>query len=109
MAGLQGQNQLLDFLRALRKRRWQVFVPALLISTLGGSFAVIVPKRYELKTRIEINQSPRLGPDSQDRNPQEAAVRREAPSASDHIVNYNRVKEIIERNPAMWPEYVRAP
>src|SRR5206468_4014668 len=53
MAGIQGPNQLVDLLRALKRRRYQVIVPALLVATLGIAFAVIVPKRYRVSTRIE--------------------------------------------------------
>jgi uncharacterized protein YdcH (DUF465 family) len=108
MAGLQGPNQLLDFLHALRRRRYQVLVPALLVSTIGIALAVIVPKRFRISTRIEITEGTRVEPDYRLKNPQESGPRREAPSASEHIVHYNRVKEVIERNLAQWPEYVQA-
>ncbi len=107
MAAIQGQNQIQDFLRALFKRRWQVGVPALLVATFGACFAVIVPKTYKLWTRIEISET-RLEPDSRQRNPQEMAAKREAANAKEHVQNYVRVREIVERNPGLWPEYVNA-
>jgi len=107
MAG--GPNQLLDLLRALKRRRYQIAVPAVLVATIGIAFAVIVPKRYRVQTRIEISDRTRVEFDSRLRNPQEVAVRREASSASDHIRNFKRIKEVIEGNLAQWPEYVKAP
>jgi capsular polysaccharide biosynthesis protein len=101
-----GQNQLLDLLRVLRRRRYQVLVPALLVASVGIAFAVIVPKRYRVLTRIEISDRTRVEFDSRLKNPHEVAVRREAPSASDHIRNYMRIKEVMERNLSQWPEYV---
>lgn len=100
-------NQLLEFLHALRRRRYQVLVPALLVATLGTCFAVIVPKTYKISTRIQINEA-RIEPEFRRANPQESGVRREAYSAYDHVVHYERVKEIIDRNLAQWPEYVQA-
>src|SRR5262245_24091293 len=101
----QGPNQLLDLVRALKRRRYQVVVPALLVATLGSSFAVIVPKTYRVATRIEISDRLRAESDFRLRNPQENAVRREAPSAAYHVRNYKRIKDIIESNYALWPEY----
>lgn len=100
-------NQLLEFLHALRRRRYQVLVPALLVATIGICFAVIVPKTYQISTRIQINEA-RIEPEFRRANPQESGVRREAYSAYDHVVHYERVKEIIDRNLAQWPEYVQA-
>ena len=100
-------NQLLEFLHALRRRRYQVLVPALLVATIGICFAVIVPKTYQISTRIQINEA-RIEPEFRRVNPQESGVRREASSAYDHVVHYERVKEIIDRNLSQWPEYVQA-
>jgi capsular polysaccharide biosynthesis protein len=100
-------NQLVDLLRALRRRRYQVLVPAALVATVGICFAVIVPKRYRVSMRIEIGDRMRVESDTRLKNPLDTAVRKEAPLAYDHIVNYKRVKEAVEANLAMWPEYVR--
>jgi len=108
MAGIQGSNQLLDLLRALKRRRYQVIVPALLVSTLGIAFAVIVPKRYKVSTRIEISDRTRVETDARLRNPQEVAIRREASAAYDHLVNFARVRKVIEGDLAAWPEYRQA-
>lgn len=105
MAGIQGANQLFDLLRALKRRRYQVMVPALLVSSLGIALAVMVPKRFKVTTRIEIMDSARVG----SKNPQDVSSRREVYSVSDHIRNFARVKGVIEGNLAQWPEYVKAP
>jgi len=107
MAATPVPNQLLDLLRALRRRRYQVIVPALLVATLGIAFAVIVPKRYRVSMRVEIGDRTRVETDPRLRNPQDVAVRREAASASDHIHNAKRVKDAVEANLTLWPEYVQ--
>jgi capsular polysaccharide biosynthesis protein len=101
----QGPNQILDLLRALRRRRYQVLVPACLVWSIGIAFAVIVPKRYKVTTRIEISDRTRIETDYRLRNPQETAVRREATSAFEHVVHFARVKQVVEQNQADWPEY----
>jgi len=103
MAEIQGQNQLLDFLRALKRRRRQVLVPAVLFVSLV-LFAVIVPKKYRLTMRMEI-ASDASQSDARAKSTQELAVRREAPAVSDHTRNYSRVKDVIDRNLRLWPEY----
>src|SRR5262245_14214733 len=100
-------NQLLDFLRALRRRRYQVVVPALLVATLGIALAVIYPKRYKVSMRIDIGDRTRVETDPRLRNPQEVAVRREAPSAFEHIANFTRVKDFVQSNLSLWPEYAQ--
>lgn len=108
MAGIQGPNQLIDLLRAFKRRRYQVIVPTLLVATFGIAFAVIVPKRYRVSTRIEISDRTRVETDARLRNPQEVAIRREASSAFDHLVNFARVKKVIDGDLASWPEYRQA-
>src|SRR5262245_6256735 len=101
-------NQLLDLLRALRRRRYQVVVPAVLVWSLGISFAVIVPKRCKASMRIDVRDRTSVESDTRLKNPQEVALRREAPSVFEHINNYTRVKDFVESNLSLWPEYVQA-
>lgn len=103
---LEGPNQLLDLLHALKKRRWQVAVPAVLLATVGIAFGVIVPKKYRLTMRVEITQTQRLESDRRLKDPRESAIVREGPSASEHIKNFARIKSVIQENLQLWPEYV---
>jgi uncharacterized protein involved in exopolysaccharide biosynthesis len=103
---LEGPNQLLDLLHALSKRRWQVAVPAALLATVGIAFGVIVPKKYLLSMRIELTQTQQLESDRRLRDPRESAVIREGPSASEHVKNFNRIKNVIKDSAAQWPEFV---
>lgn len=103
---LEGPNQLLDLLHALKKRRWQVVVPAALLATVGIAFGVIVPKKYRLTMRVEIQQTQRLESDRRLRDPRESAIVREGPSASEHVKNFARIKNVIQENLRLWPEYV---
>ncbi|MFN0243011.1 MAG: GumC family protein [Planctomycetota bacterium] len=51
---IESRGQLLDFLEVLRRRSWQVILPAALVITLGAAFAVFVPKKYLVTTQIEL-------------------------------------------------------
>lgn len=51
---VESQTQLQDFLQILKRRRWQVILPALVVLALGVAFAVIVPKKYVARTQVEL-------------------------------------------------------
>lgn len=51
---IESRGQVLDFLEVLRRRSWQVILPAALVITLGAAFAVFVPKKYVVTTQIEL-------------------------------------------------------
>ena len=100
-------GQIEEFLRVLHKRRWQILLPAVFVLTLGAAFAVIVPKKYVLETRVEIRES-RVESDYALRDPQSQATVRELPNVLQHVRHYNRIKQVIELQKELWPEYVRA-
>ncbi len=93
-------GQIQEFLDIFKKRRWQVILPALFVLGLGSVFAVIVPKKYVVETRVEL-----LHPSGQFGDPEEAATLREISNAEFHIKNYRRVQEVIESEG--WMEYAR--
>ena len=47
-------GQIQDFLEILKKRKWQVLLPIAYTLTLGAAFAVLVPKKYECTTEVEL-------------------------------------------------------
>ncbi|MBK7876619.1 MAG: hypothetical protein IPJ77_12880 [Planctomycetes bacterium] len=51
---VETQSQLQDFLGVLRRRKWQILLPAAFVIALGGAFAVVVPKKYVVKTQVEL-------------------------------------------------------
>ena len=100
-------GQLQEFLRVLKRRRWQIVLPALFVFTLGCAFAVIVPKKFVVRTRIEIRESRTEG-DYLLRNPRETATAREIQNAELHIKHYNRILTIVEEQGKHWTEFVKA-
>ena len=69
-------SQIQEFLGVLRRRRWQVFLPALYVFVLGSAFAAIVPKKYVVTATFEVKET-RNPLDSQLKNVQDTAVARE--------------------------------
>jgi len=51
---VESRGQLAEFLDVLRRRRWQVLLPAAFVLAFGLAFAVIVPKKYLVKTQVEL-------------------------------------------------------
>lgn len=51
---VESQTQLQDFLDILKRRKWQVILPAAIVLALGSAFAVIVPKKYVARTQVEL-------------------------------------------------------
>lgn len=51
---IEQQGQLQEFLGILKRRKWQVLLPAFVVIALGIAAAVIVPKKFVAKTQIEL-------------------------------------------------------
>ncbi|MDP6990133.1 MAG: Wzz/FepE/Etk N-terminal domain-containing protein, partial [Planctomycetota bacterium] len=50
-------GQLQEFLDILRQRVWQIVLPTLFSVSLGVGFAVVVPKKYEVTTQVELRET----------------------------------------------------
>jgi len=99
------QSQLGDFLRLLRRRRWQIVLPAAFVLTLGSAFAVVVPKKYVVETRIEIRET-RVEGDYQRRNPGQTSPVKEVQNAEEHVKHYARIVDLVEKQGRLWPDFV---
>ena len=98
---IDSAGQIGDFLNILRKRRAQVVMITLTVVTFGTVFAVIVPRKFVVETRVEL-----LDQEGQVRNPAEAATVKEMPNSESHIKDYQRVKAVLEED-LNDPEYGR--
>ncbi|MBL8860663.1 MAG: hypothetical protein JNK02_01510 [Planctomycetes bacterium] len=81
---VETRGQLQEFLGLIARRRWQVILPAALVLSLGVFFAVVVPKRYVVKTQVE------LRPVAVSVSPKEAA------NAQFQIKSRERVKKVTQ-------------
>ena len=94
-------GQLQEFLEILKKRKWQITLPALLLLSLGICFAVIVPKKFLVETQVELREI-FLG-EGQDKaaSQQAQAIAENAPQ---QILSPKRITEVLET--LKWPEYL---
>ncbi len=53
---IESQGQLQEFLGILKRRKWQVLLPASIVLAFAIAAAVIVPKKYVARTQIELRQ-----------------------------------------------------
>ena len=102
---IEAPGQLQEFLEILRKRKWQVILPAAFILALGSAFAVLVPKKYIVETQVELRATIIDDLDGE-RSPLSSQAR-EAQNAALHIKAPNRVRKVIEDR--RWTDYLALP
>jgi len=108
MADGNPSGQIQEFLHVLKRRRWQIVLPALFVLTFGTCFAVIIPKKYVVDTRIMVKES-RNPFDQGLRNRNESATGREMENVESHIIHFNRIERIVGKELIdQWKEYDRA-
>lgn len=92
---VETRGQLQDFLEILKKRSWQVILPAAFVIALGSAFAVLVPKKYVAKTQVELRP---IGL---------SVSSKEASNAPFQIKSIQRIKKVLQdlKN----PEYLAIP
>lgn len=101
---VESQGQLQEFLAVLARRRWQIAIPFAFALALGALAATIVPRKYEVTTRIELREA-RVSEDPQLRNPEQTPTSREIYNAVYQIQHFERVRKIIEKD-LRWPEFL---
>jgi uncharacterized protein involved in exopolysaccharide biosynthesis len=97
----QGQGQLHEILGVVRRRALHVVVPATLVIALGASAAKLLPRKYTVKTGLELReQTLPLGGFGFDSK----AIQRDISSTPWQIRQIERVRRVIEK--LEWPDYV---
>lgn len=108
MADVASSGQLHEFLRVLRRRRWQIVMPAIFVLALGTVFAVLVPKQYVIMTRVELLEGQRADTDQALKDRAGSAVQREVDNVAYHLRNYSRIQQVVEEQAGLWAEYMTA-
>jgi len=81
---VETRGQLQEFLGLLSRRKWQVLLPLAIVLSLGVFFAVVTPKKYVVKTQVE------LRPVGISVSPKEAA------NAQFQIKSRERIKKVTQ-------------
>jgi len=86
---IEARGQFQEFLDVLRRRAWQISVPAVFVITIGSCLAVIIPRKFLAKTQLELRQ---VGLSPISKEGQNAKFQVKAPA---------RIKKVVEelRNP----------
>jgi len=92
----------------LRRRRWQIVMPAIYVLALGTVFAVLVPKKDVISTRVELLEGPGAETNSSLTQAGPSAVQREVDNIAIHLTNYTRISEVVREEQGLWPEYMTA-
>ena len=100
---IESQGQFAELLGILKKRRWQIILPICFGLALGAAVAVVAPKKYLIKTTVELRDS-RVSRDANSRTTNTPSIGREITGAENHIIHYGRIKGVIEEQ--AWDEYV---
>lgn len=93
-------GQLQEFLQILRRRKWQIALPALFVLSLGIAFAVVVPKKYEVTTQVELRSITVSGDESRVKS----GTKGLAADAPQQIQSMRRITEVIED--LKWSDYL---
>jgi uncharacterized protein involved in exopolysaccharide biosynthesis len=111
---VQGGNQIQDFFDILRRRAWQIVLPALVGVALGNAVATLVPRRYKTMTQLELRET-NMPASGEGKVAQ--GLMRDVASAQYHIMASENVRRVIEKlewqdftslTPALQSEYLRA-
>jgi uncharacterized protein involved in exopolysaccharide biosynthesis len=103
----RGSAQVQEFVLVLSKRRWQILLPTAFVLALGSAFAVIVPKKFPVTTRIELRETS-VDVGRERKTEVEAAPINEIQAAEQHIRHFHRIEGVIQAQGRLWPEYVGA-
>ena len=106
MADNPSSGQIQEFLRVLRRRRWQIVMPAIYVLALGTVFAVLVPKKYVITTQVELLEGVPGGAESGLKTRAGSAVQREVQNVAQHLNNYSRIEAVVKEEQGLWPEYL---
>ncbi|MCB9916183.1 MAG: hypothetical protein H6828_13730 [Planctomycetes bacterium] len=99
---LDPPGQLQEFLGILKKRKWQIALPALFTLSLGIAFAVVVPKKYLVETQVELRAL--FLPDGGGAQSVKERTEGVAENAPQQIKSMRRITEVIED--LKWADYL---
>lgn len=90
----QSQGQFHEVLAVVKRRIFQVVLPAILGVAIGGAVGVLLPREYEVSTQVELREVVLpiggFGGSSQ-------AIRRDITSARFHVKSLERIRRVIEK------------
>lgn len=98
---VENTSQLDEFLRVLKRRFWWILVPAVLISTIGVIYAIVVPKKFVARAQVIVYDRPGQ------RTLGGGTLATEGKVAGVKIKSPQRVKSVLKK--LQWEEYEELP
>jgi uncharacterized protein involved in exopolysaccharide biosynthesis len=93
---LESQNQLLELLDMLKRRLWWIVLPALIVGSIGAAVVVFLPKKYEVKAQVKIEEQRVDDPGKLANNQKGTATQREIQNAQYQVLQSDRIISILE-------------
>lgn len=99
---IETQSQVAEFLGILKRRFWQIILPAIIVTSIGVFLAVIIPKKFVAETQIELRQVDL--PSMQKDGGYISNIVQDADMAPYQLKSRARVQDVIRS--LGWPEYL---
>lgn len=97
----QQPGQLQEFLGVLRRRIWQVSLPALIALAVAMAWAELLPRQYKVHTEVEVrNVRPPIDSSSMDADD----IKRDTSDARIQLKALKRVRAVIEE--LQWDDFI---
>ena len=94
---VEAAGQVDEFLRVLRRRIWWIIIPLAVIGSFGTFFAVVVPKKYVVNTKVMVRdgdeQTGKLGQSASAIEGAVAKINITSPARIDSVLNNMAIKE----------------
>ncbi len=106
---VEAAGQVDEFLRILRRRIWWIIIPLAVVGSLGTFFAVVVPKKYVVTTRVLVRDAnEQAGPLGRNASALEGAVAKINITSSariDTVLKKLKVEDYIDLSNSEAAEY----
>jgi len=112
----ENTGQVEEFITILKKRKWQIALPAVFILALSMVLALIIPGKYVIESKLELRRQ-RIIVDSANKEVRNTTTTSEAANAADHLKSYELVRRVLTdlawdeyanlRDPVLKREYIR--
>ena len=112
----ENTGQVEEFITILKKRKWQIALPAVFILALSMVLALIIPGKYLIESKLELRRQS-IMVDKANKEQRQTTVTAEAANAAEHLKSYELVRNVISelawdeyanlRDPVLKKEYIR--
>jgi uncharacterized protein involved in exopolysaccharide biosynthesis len=106
---VEAAGQVDEFLRVLRRRIWWIIIPLSIIGSLGTFFAVVVPKKFVVNTKVMVRdgdaQTGKLGQSASAIEGAVAKINITSPARIDSVLNKMGIPEWRNLTPSEQNDY----